>query len=125
MNVRIHMRLAGLAVVLTCASATAALSQHNHERGHDDYIAWSSGKTGNCCNNDDCGSLHKDEIRDTASGVEVKIVGQWCPVLREHFIVKGKSPDWNTAHACVGKGEYWLSLPPCERLLCYVGKSGY
>ncbi len=108
-----------------CGMTAPALAQHNHERGHADYQSWASGRTGNCCNNQDCGTLNDDEVREGPGGTEIKIDGEWCPVLREHYIVRGKSPDWNVAHACVGHSNYYLSLPPCERLLCFSGKGGF
>lgn len=113
--------LIALAIIMVAATAAA---QHNHDRHHSDYLNWSSGKVSNCCNSDDCGALNDDEMRETSSGTEVLIAGQWCPVLRQHYLTRGKSPDWNSAHACVGKNPYWLDKPPCERLFCFSGKGG-
>ena len=109
---------------LTAHVAMPALAQYNHDAGHNDYQSWASQKTGNCCSGRDCGVLHEAEQRETASGPTVLIDGQWCPVLREHYIIRGKSPDWNMPHACIGKSEHWQSRPPCERLLCYSGRGG-
>lgn len=108
-------------VLALCAWALPALAQHNHGAGHNDYLGWSSQKVANCCNNQDCGALNDDEVRETQTGPEVRIGDQWCPVLRQHYLVRGKSPDWNTPHACVRKyGE-----AGCERLLCYTPKGGF
>lgn len=102
----------------------AAYGQHNHHRGHGHYKDWASERVGNCCSDDDCGELNDDELRETATGPEVKIAGQWCPVLRHHFIIRGKSPDASVPHACIGNRGHWLDKPPCERLLCFMGKAG-
>lgn len=110
-----------LAIMLLIDRAAA---QHNHSAGHADYQSWASKKIGNCCNNQDCGELKDDEWRQTSKGTEVRIDGQWCPVERQHWIIKGKSPDWNKAHACVGSAPYWKEQPPCERLLCFSGPGG-
>src|SRR5260221_8124756 len=86
----------GIAVFIGTAHA-----QHNHSAGHNDYQGWSSQATGNCCNNQDCGELTKDEWRETDTGTEVLINGTWCPVKPEHFIVTGKSPHQTVAHDCI------------------------
>lgn len=96
--------------------------EHNmrdHAAGHGEYLQWSSKKVANCCNNQDCRGLSAAELRESASGPEILIDGQWCPVLREHYLTRGKSPDWNVSHACIrvtGEG--------CDRLLCYTGPGG-
>lgn len=114
-----------LAVTVWLCLIVPALAQHNHERGHSDYQNWSSGKVANCCNNQDCGGLSEADMRATGAGLEVLIAGEWCPVLREHFLTRGRSPDWNTAHVCIGKSAHHLTMPPCERLLCFTGKGGF
>jgi hypothetical protein len=50
--------------------------------------------------------------------------GKWCPVLPEHFIIKGKSPDWNKPHACINYDLRTSYADDCERLLCYSGRGG-
>lgn len=112
-----------LAALLLCLTG-GAQAQHNHGHGHHEYQNWSSGKVANCCNRDDCGGLQSTELRETATGPQVLIAGEWCPVLREHYLTRGKSPDWSVAHVCVGKNPYWLSKPPCERLLCFLSAGG-
>jgi hypothetical protein len=125
--VAIAVWMAGVSIFVAgwlLATGIVVWAQHNHARGHNDYLGWSSGKINNCCNNDDCGTLKDDEVRETATGTQVLIAGEWCPVLREHYITRGKSPDWNATHACVGKTPYYTAMPPCERLLCFSGKGG-
>jgi hypothetical protein len=78
-----------------------AAAQHNHPAGRNEYHNWASGVTQNCCNNQDCGDLNEADVKETARGTEIKIADQWCPVLFKHYITKGKSPDWNKAHACI------------------------
>ena len=118
------LRILFIAVCLVLG-VPPATAQHNHERGHDAYQSWSSRKVANCCSNRDCGVLRADETRETNAGTQVKIDGQWCPVLREHYIVKGHSPDWNASHACI-RPQYPNApqTDPCERLLCFSGKGG-
>jgi hypothetical protein len=116
-----------LVVPLFLLSATVSVAQHNHAQGHNDYAAWASKKAGNCCNNTDCGELRDDEWRETAEGLEVRISGQWCPVLPEHFIIRGKSPDWSKAHVCIQPDVNYSTgrKTPCERLLCFTGTPKY
>ena len=98
-----------------------AKAQHNHERGHNDYMGWSSGVTPNCCNNQDCGSLRADEVMQTTFGTSVWIDGEWCPVLPMHY-ARGRSPDWNTAHACISHSP---AIQGCAKLLCFMGQGGF
>jgi hypothetical protein len=107
-----------VAAALACSSVAPA--QHNHAGGHHDYMTWASKKTGNCCNNQDCGSLTEGEWRETDAGTEVQILGEWCPVQQEHLIIRGKSPDWTKAHACINKN-LSITTHPCQRLLCFAG----
>jgi hypothetical protein len=104
--------------------AGPALAQHDHARGHSEYQSWASQKTGNCCDDKDCGILDDDQVRETTTGPEVKVRGKWCRVLPEHFIIKGKSPDWNKPHACINTDLRTSYGDDCERLLCYSGKGG-
>lgn len=100
-------------------------AQHNHApghaQGHSEYEKWQSQKTGNCCSNQDCAGLPDTKIRETRLGPEVQIDGQWCPVLSIHRLIRGKSPDWSVAHACISKNP---ELRPCDKLLCYIEKGG-
>lgn len=98
-------------------------AQDRHMLGHGDYLDWASGKTLNCCNNEDCHYLKKGEYRETQEGTELKVRGKWCPVKQEHFVIKGKSPDWSRLHACINEN---TSMYPddCERILCFMRDSG-
>lgn len=109
------------AIVFALAIAQSR-AQHNHAAGHGDYLNWSSRKVQNCCDNRDCGALTDDEVQETPNGTQVRIAGEWCPVLGMHYLTRGKSPDWNVAHACVSQNTY---AQPCERLLCFTGKGGF
>lgn len=110
-------------LILLLALSAPAFAQHNHAQGHSDYLGWSSRKTPNCCNNQDCGALTNEDYRQTNAGIEVKIGIDWCPVKPEHFLIRGKSPDWNTPHACVNKSFSWHGKL-CDRLLCFTGVGG-
>ncbi len=95
--------------------------------GHNEYTTWASHKADNCCNNMDCGVLNDDEWRETTEGTEINISGQWCPVRPEHFIIRGKSPDWSKAHACIQPDVKYSTgrKMPCERLRCFSGTPKY
>lgn len=102
-----------------------AIAQHNHDAGHDEYRKWKSQRAPHsCCNEEDCSEIEDAEVRETATGTQVRIDGEWCPVLREHYLIPGtgKSPNWSTNHACVRK---YLGVPPCGRLLCFMPKGGF
>ena len=106
-------------IVAALILCSPALAQHNHELGHSEYQNWSSQKVSNCCSSQDCSGVDDSAIRQTANGTEIKIDGEWCPVLREHYLTRGKSPDWSVNHACIrqtGSG--------CDRLLCFTPKGG-
>jgi hypothetical protein len=113
-----------LCALFSCVLAGPAFAQHDHARGHNEYQNWASKKTGNCCDDRDCGILNDDQVRETTTGPEVKVRGKWCRVLPEHFIIKGKSPDWNKPHACVNYDFRTTYADDCDRLLCYSGKGG-
>ena len=114
-----------LAFLLACymAGLRGAWSQEHHQH-HNVYQNWSSLKTSNCCNNDDCGTLDLTDVRETKSGTEVRVGVEWCPVLREHFIIRGRSPDWTVPHACINKKPYASFTSVCDRLLCFAGTGG-
>ncbi len=97
-------------------------AQHNHSAGHSEYQGWSSGKVGNCCDDRDCGALRDDDVRETQTGPQVRIDGQWCPVQRQHYLTRGKSPDWSVPHACVSVQP---AADPCDRLLCFTPRGGF
>lgn len=113
----------GLALIYTVCVGyiSGAKAQEHHAQGHNEYQGWASNKTSNCCNNDDCGDLADDEWRENNGRIEIHILGAWCPVLSEHYVIKGRSPNWERAHACVNKNANWSTADPCERLLCFMG----
>lgn len=98
-----------------------AHGQHNHAQHHDVYRGWVNGAGAGCCNDRDCGELPDIDERTIAGKLEVRIEGQWCPVLPHHYLKKGNAPNWSSAHVCVAVKipEYGDDRPPCERLLCY------
>lgn len=106
-----------LGVVIAALLLSAAHAQRNHAVGHDWYQDWSSQKTGNCCNNQDCGELRSGDWRQSGATIEVAIAGKWCPVKREHLLIKGRSPDGSLPHACIS--HHTNSPDPCDRLLCF------
>jgi hypothetical protein len=96
--------------------------ENRHALGHHDYQDWASKKTNNCCNNDDCHYLAEDEFRETQEGTELKIGNKWCPVKDEHFVIKGKSPDWSKLHACINMSASYGD--ECDRILCFMRDGG-
>jgi hypothetical protein len=109
-----------LALLLLYPLARARAQEH-HERHHAYYQGWMNKAHFGCCNDQDCGELSEQNERTTAAGIEVRIEGEWCPVLPHHYLKQGNSPDWSTSHVCVQKGP----VPRvCERLLCYQPKPG-
>lgn len=114
---------AGLMLFLPRTRGAEVHIEYRHLAGHADYNNWSSGKTANCCNNDDCHLLEDGEWRETDHGDEIKILDQWCPVEQRHYVTRGKSPDWDKAHACIlTTGDHYF---PCERLLCFMGTGAF
>lgn len=124
--VTIFVLLIILAVSLSfMLAAKPSLAQHNHDRHHSDYLDWSSTKVRSCCDHQDCGVMHEHDVRESATGPEVRIADQWCPVLQEHYLIRGRSPDWNAVHACIRKlTTLNAHEPPCVRLLCFAGRGG-
>lgn len=111
-------------LLLLLALTVEVSAQEHHAQGHGEYQNWSSQKTANCCNNQDCGVLGNDDVRETNAGTEVRIGVVWCPVEQKHFITRGKSPDWNNPHACINKNPDYQATNVCDRLLCFAGKGG-
>jgi hypothetical protein len=114
-----------IAIALYPKPAPAQSVHERHAQGHDEYLNWSSERTEYCCNSDDCHFLNDDEVRETPVGKEVLVHARtheptWCPVKPEHYIIKGKSPDWNKSHACVNTKSTYSD--PCAALLCFAGK---
>ena len=114
------------AVAIGCIIFTPASAQDNHAIGHDEYLGWSSGKVQDCCrgikSGGDCGTLAAEQYRQTATGTEIMIDTTWCPVKPEHFVLRGTSPNGGLIHACISRQ---ISIDPCDRLRCYMGKAGW
>ena len=127
---------AGCLLVAALGYLQGAYGQHaiedtlEHQIGHDLYHAqyrtWMSNSGFNCCNDQDCSPLADDHIKEDGDYTKVRVdqpngTFTWCPVLAEHLLRVGKSPDWSRAHACI--------LPPlagrspCERLKCFVDRA--
>lgn len=90
--------------ILIALFASTARAQEHHTAGHADYSGWSSQKTANCCNNEDCGELEDSQWKSTPQGDQILIKGKWCPVEAKHYT----TADGNE----------------CERLLCFMGNGG-
>jgi hypothetical protein len=119
------MRLAIAALWAAFLLAAPVFAQHNHSDHHDVYRTWKSPRAPqSCCNEQDCSGIDDSEVRQTAAGTQVRIDGEWCPVLSMHYLIpgSGKSPDWAVNHACVRK---YSAASPCERLLCFMPKGGF
>lgn len=114
---------AALAVVLLFG--TEAGGRHNHAHHHDVYQGWENGLDQGCCNDQDCGQLPDADERTDAGKLEVRIEGEWCPVLPHHYLKKGNVPNASVAHVCVLKPivDDYSGAPdprgPCERFICY------
>jgi len=111
--------MALLALCPLCATA-----QEHHARHHTYYQNWVNKQDKGCCNNQDCGELAEENERNTATGVEVRIEGTWCPVPSWHYLKRGNAPNWSTSHVCVQRKYSGLNTAACERLLCYQPKPG-
>jgi len=96
--------------------------EHRHALGHGEYTDWASKKTNNCCNNEDCHYLTESDFRETADGTELKVGNKWCPVKEEHFVIRGRSPDWSRLHACINN--YTSYQDQCDRILCFMRDGG-
>ena len=116
------MRPLLVATLVLCPLGAAA--QEHHALHHAYYQNWVNKQDRGCCNNQDCGELQAENERATASGVEVRIDGQWCPVQPHHYLKQGNAPDWSTSHLCVQKYSAIANASPCQRLLCYQPKPG-
>mgnify|MGYP001609994146 CR=1 FL=1 len=93
-------------------------------KAHDPYTGWASQKTSNCCSNQDCDVLPAEDIRQTSNGTEVRVGVEWCSVRGEHYVIKGKSPDFTVHHACINKNPDATFANVCDRLLCFMGNGG-
>lgn len=101
-----------LLLILFSLSATHA---------HDGYHNWKNQREQSCCNDKDCEPLAEDNERQTPVGIEVRVEGQWCPVLEHHYLRRGNAPDWSTSHVCVLRH---VAGSPCDRLICFQPRPG-
>jgi hypothetical protein len=107
-------------------SASPILVQHRHERNHSFYQSWANSaqpQPQGCCNNQDCGELPDADERTHQGQLQVRIEGEWCDVRPHHYLSKGNTPNWQTAHVCVTG--YYGGRTPCEKLVCYQPKPGF
>ena len=107
-----------LAVILLVLAYPAA-AQHNHAQHHASYQSWVNKNGVGCCDSRDCGLLPDADERTTAGQLEVRVEGQWCPILSHHYLKSGNAPDWSSAHVCVLTAAPGRPESPCARLLCY------
>jgi hypothetical protein len=102
------------------AASKPARAQHNHHQHHAIYQNWFNKNGEGCCNNQDCGELAGNDERTSGGVLEVRIEGQWCPVLSRHYLKTGNVPNASVTHVCVWRPDARPDLPhPCQRLLCY------
>lgn len=113
-----------VAALLSLACAPA-LAQDRHDLGHPSYQNWINGNNQGCCNDRDCGELADENERAVGGKIEVRIEGEWCPVLSWHYLKRGNAPNWQKAHVCVAHPHDGDARGPCERLLCYQPKPGF
>ncbi len=116
------MRSLLVATLVLCP--LGALAQDNHHLHHAYYQNWVNQKDRGCCNDQDCGELREENERSTATGMEVRIDGEWCPVQAWQYLKRGNAPNWATSHVCVTKNYSGLKTSTCDRLLCYQPKPG-
>jgi hypothetical protein len=95
----------------------------DHATFHASYMGWINKDGEGCCNNQDCSPIDDaDERRNDNNELEVRVEGQWCPVLSKHYLSKGNVPDSSVSHVCAWLPAAKPHLGPCERLLCYQPK---
>lgn len=117
-----------IAAILIAALISLARGHEIHlANGSVNYSNWINKDGKGCCNNQDCRPAKDDEVR-TTTVVEVKVDGQWCPVLPHHYLKSGNAPDWGSAHLCVQanpsgyEGSQMIPSNQCHRLLCFQPK---
>lgn len=100
-------------------SAKPSLAQSHHDHHHAFYQGWVNKDGKGCCNDQDCGELPEGDERETGGVLEVKVEGQWCPVLPKHYLGKGNVPNASVSHVCVLRKSEAYPGGPCERFICY------
>lgn len=110
------------AFILILLLSSFALPQHNHAQYHPHYQNWVNRNGEGCCNDQDCGELPDNDERTVRGQLEVRVEGEWCPVLPKHYLRSGNVPNASVAHVCVWDQRAQPRMSPCERLLCYQPK---
>lgn len=101
-----------------------AHAQDGHAVYHENYYnGWVNKLDKGCCNNLDCGKLADSDERTDRGILEVRIMGEWCPIQPYHYLKKGNVPDASVSHVCIQKSPAPFTSP-CARLLCYQPKPG-
>ena len=101
---------------------TGAVRARDHATFHASYMGWINKDGEGCCNNQDCSPIADADERSVGGQLEVRIEGQWCPVLAKHYLSKGNVPNASVSHVCAWLPNAKPHLGPCERLLCYQPK---
>lgn len=116
--------IVGLAILVWRYPVTRlnAQTMHDHAQFHYAYQNWRNGIPQGCCNNMDCSPIRDDEERTVRGQLQVRVKGEWCPVLSHHYLTQGNVPDASVSHICVS-GHYG-GRTPCEQLICYQPKPG-
>lgn len=112
-----------LAALLLCLLCLPAAAEDGHAMFHAYYQNWLNADGQGCCNNQDCHPIADKDVREVPT-LEVRVGGEWCPVLPRHYLRTGNAPDWSTAHVCVLSNASYQYKSPCERLLCFQPKPG-
>jgi hypothetical protein len=117
--------LAALAAVLLL-TPVGAHELHEGPQQHVNYSNWKNNADRGCCNDHDCRPISDADVV-MSTKTEVRVEGEWCPVLPQHYLKTGNAPDWSSAHVCVQKTfingvEIKPPGSPCRRLLCFQPK---
>jgi hypothetical protein len=118
-------RVAAIILSFAIPVGLPANAQHNHAQGHDVYRNWVNQQDTGCCNNQDCGEIDDQDVKDDGSTVEVRIEGEWCVIRPWMYTKKGNAPNGDVNHACVLHKDNFDSRSPCQRLICFQPKTGY
>lgn len=113
------------AIVAVMAIAREAPAQENHAQHHGVYQNWVNGLNQGCCNDNYCGTLPDDAERTHNGQLEVKIEGEWCPVLASHYLKRGNAPNGDATHVCVLPARDNVVASVCSRFICYQPKALY
>lgn len=109
-------------IVLVAAWACGlrwALSQTSHDRHHASYQSWVNRDGKGRCDGRDCGEIADSDVDESGTVTRVRIEGEWCPVLPQHYLKSGNAPNWDSAHVCVTPRVQWSGKSACERFICF------